>query len=154
MLDIAFSRSPLAHARMRGIEKPAGSEERVFTHADLDGVMPIRAVAGLPGFKPSEQPVLAVGKVSHVGEMIAMCLAETRAAAEDLVAEIVAGWRAQIAGPVHSHGQGLETMLARIAYEVFGVETAQLSLVHGDTALTPYSTGTWGSLCAGMAGGG
>jgi carbon-monoxide dehydrogenase large subunit len=40
------------------------------------------------------------------------------------------------------------------AYEVFGVETAQLSLVHGDTALTPYSTGTWGSLCAGMAGGG
>jgi aerobic carbon-monoxide dehydrogenase large subunit len=88
MLEIAFLRSPLAHARLRGIDKPAGSEDRVFTHADLEGIGAIRANAGLPGFKPSEQPVLAQGKVRHVGEPIAMCLAETRAAAEDLAAEI------------------------------------------------------------------
>jgi carbon-monoxide dehydrogenase large subunit len=54
---------------------------------------------------------------------------------------------------VHSHGQGLETTLAQIAHEVLGIETAKVSLVHGDTALTPYSTGTWGSRCAVMAGG-
>ncbi len=89
MLETAFLRSPLAHARIRGIEKPPGSEDSVFIHADLAGVAPIRAVAGLPGFKPSEQPVLAEGKVRHVGEMIAMCVAETRAAAEDLAAEII-----------------------------------------------------------------
>jgi carbon-monoxide dehydrogenase large subunit len=88
MLEIAFLRSPLAHARIRAISKPPGSEDRVFTQRDLAGVEPIRAVAGLPGFKASEQPVLAAGKVRHVGEMIAMCLAETRAEAEDLAAEI------------------------------------------------------------------
>jgi carbon-monoxide dehydrogenase large subunit len=54
---------------------------------------------------------------------------------------------------VHSHGQGLETTLAQIAHEALGVEIARVSLVHGDTALTPYSTGTWGSRCAVMAGG-
>src|SRR5205823_7565512 len=54
---------------------------------------------------------------------------------------------------VHSHGQGMETTLAQISHEVLGVETARVSLVHGDTALTPYSTGTWGSRCAVMAGG-
>jgi aerobic carbon-monoxide dehydrogenase large subunit len=88
MLEIAFLRSPIAHARIRGIKKPPGSENRVFTHGDLAGVKPIRAVAGLAGFKASEQPVLAAGKVRHVGEMIAMCVAETRAEAEDLAAEI------------------------------------------------------------------
>jgi len=54
---------------------------------------------------------------------------------------------------VHSHGQGLETTLAQIAHEILGIETAKASLIHGDTALTPYSTGTWGSRCAVMAGG-
>jgi len=87
-LEIAFLRSPLAHARIRRLKKPAGSEDRVFTHDDLAGVAPIRAVAGLPGVKPSEQPVLAAGKVRHVGEIVVMCVAETRAAAEDLVAEV------------------------------------------------------------------
>jgi len=89
MLEIAFLRSPLAHARIRTVEKPAGHEDRVFLHADLVGVAAIRAVAALPGFKPSEQPVLAADKVRYVGEMIAMCVADTRAEAEDLAAEIV-----------------------------------------------------------------
>jgi carbon-monoxide dehydrogenase large subunit len=87
-LEIAFLRSPLAHARIRRIAKPPGAEDRVFVHADLAGVAAIRAVAGLPGFKASEQPVLATGKVRHVGELVAMCVAETRAAAEDLAVEI------------------------------------------------------------------
>src|SRR5205085_2941407 len=82
-------RSPLAHARIRAVEKPAGKEDCVFLNADLAGVAPIRAVAGLPGFKPSEQHVLAAGKVRHVGEVVAMCIADTRAAAEDLAAEII-----------------------------------------------------------------
>ncbi len=84
MREIAFLRSPMAHARIRGVAKPQGAEDRVFVHADLAGVRPIRAVAGLPGFKPSEQPVLAVGKVRYVGELVAMCVASTRAEAEDL----------------------------------------------------------------------
>ena len=34
-----------------------------------------------------------------------------------------------------------------------GSTVARIKVVHGDTALTPYSTGTWGSRCAVMAGG-
>jgi carbon-monoxide dehydrogenase large subunit len=54
---------------------------------------------------------------------------------------------------VHSHGQGLETTLAQVAHEILGIDVAKIKLVHGDTALTPYSTGTWGSRCMVMAGG-
>jgi aerobic carbon-monoxide dehydrogenase large subunit len=88
MQDVAFVRSPLAHARIRGIDIPEAVRDRVFTAADLDGVKPIRAVSGLPGFKVSEQPPLATGKVRHVGELIAMCVAPTRAEAEDIAASV------------------------------------------------------------------
>ena len=84
MLDVAFVRSPMAHARIRAIAKPPGREAEVFSAADLLGVRPIRAVSGLKGFKASDQPVLATGKVRQVGELVAMCVAPTRAAAEDL----------------------------------------------------------------------
>ena len=84
MLEVAFVRSPMAHARIQGITKPSGLESLVFTAQDLDGVRPIRAVSGLKGFKPSEQPILARDKVRQVGELVAMCVAPTRAEAEDL----------------------------------------------------------------------
>jgi carbon-monoxide dehydrogenase large subunit len=83
-LDVAFVRSPVAHGRLGRIEKPAGQEASVFTMDDLASVKPIRAVSGLPGFKPSDQWPLARDKVRQVGEMIAMCVAPTRAQAEDL----------------------------------------------------------------------
>jgi carbon-monoxide dehydrogenase large subunit len=54
---------------------------------------------------------------------------------------------------IQSHGQGLETTLAQVAHEVLGVKVARVRVVHGDTAVTPYSTGTWGSRCMVMAGG-
>jgi carbon-monoxide dehydrogenase large subunit len=54
---------------------------------------------------------------------------------------------------VHSHGQGLETTLAQVAHEILGIDVARIRVVHGDTAMTPYSTGTWGSRCMVMAGG-
>lgn len=88
MQDVAFVRSPLAHARIRGIAVPERYRAQVFTAADLDGVGNIRAVSGLPGFKVSEQPALASGKVRQVGETIAMCVAATRAEAEDVAAAV------------------------------------------------------------------
>ena len=54
---------------------------------------------------------------------------------------------------VHSHGQGMETTLAQVAHEILGVHPDKVRVVHGDTALTPYSTGTWGSRAMVMAGG-
>lgn len=86
--DVAFVRSPLAHARIKSIDIPERFRGAVFTSADLTGVKPIRAVSGLPGFKISEQPVLATGKIRHVGELVAMCVAPTRAEAEDIAASV------------------------------------------------------------------
>lgn len=88
MQDVAFVRSPLAHARIRGIDKPPEHQHAVFTLADLEGVRPIVADSGLPGFKSSAQTVLAGDKVRQVGEMIAMCVAPTRARAEDIAAQV------------------------------------------------------------------
>src|SRR5262249_27227222 len=65
MKDVAFVRSPLAHARIRGISIPPDQRASTFTAADLAGVRPIRAVSGLRGFKVSEQPPLATDKVRH-----------------------------------------------------------------------------------------
>jgi len=88
MRDVAFVRSPLAHARIRGISIPPDQRGSTFAAADLVGVRPIRAVSGLRGFKVSEQPPLATDKVRHVGELVAMCVAATRADAEDLAASV------------------------------------------------------------------
>src|SRR5262245_52450541 len=88
MLDAAFLRSSLAHARIKTIKIPAAARDRVFIAEDLRGVMPIRADTALPGFKSSVQSILAVDKVRYVGELIAMCMAPTRAEAEDLASEV------------------------------------------------------------------
>src|SRR5271169_2176614 len=88
MQDVAFVRSPLAHARLAAIHIPPAYRDRVFIAEDLKGVRPIRAVSGLKGFKPSDQPVLGTGKVRHVGELLAMCVAPTRAEAEDIAAQV------------------------------------------------------------------
>jgi len=88
MKDVAFVRSPLAHARVRGINIPDAHKGAVFTVADLADVKPIRAVSGLCGFKPSEQSSLASDKVRYVGELVAMCVAPSRAEAEDIVGSV------------------------------------------------------------------
>jgi aerobic carbon-monoxide dehydrogenase large subunit len=86
MLEVAFLRSAFAHARIREIRIPPEIRAFVFVAEDLVGVNPIRADTALPGFKSSVQPILAADKVRHVGEPIAMCMAPSRAEAEDMAA--------------------------------------------------------------------
>jgi carbon-monoxide dehydrogenase large subunit len=88
MKDVAFVRSPVAHAWLRGTSVPDAHRRNVFTHDDLGGVRPIRAVSGLRGFRASEQTPLASDKVRYVGEPVAMCVAATRAQAEDIAGTI------------------------------------------------------------------
>jgi carbon-monoxide dehydrogenase large subunit len=88
MEELAFVRSPVAHARLRQVRKPKGAEAAVFTAEDLVGVGPIVANSRLPGFKPSEQPVLANAKLRYAGEPVAVCVAPDRATAEDLAAAV------------------------------------------------------------------
>src|SRR5215470_8751005 len=89
MQDVAFVRSPVAHGRLKAIDAPESYRKSVFSAADLAAVKPIRAVSGLQGFKPSDQHCLAIGKVRFVGEPVAMCIATTRAAAEDIASTVV-----------------------------------------------------------------
>lgn len=86
--EVAFVRSPHAHARILAIHIPASIRDRVYTAEDLSDVKPIRAATALAGFKHSYEPILSSSKVRYVGELIAMCRARTRAEAEDLVAMI------------------------------------------------------------------
>jgi carbon-monoxide dehydrogenase large subunit len=86
--EVAFLRSPIAHGRIRGITKPAGREDEIFISGDLHGMKPIIAVSTIPSYRTSEQPALASGKVRYVGEPVAMCIAPSRAEAEDLAEQI------------------------------------------------------------------
>ncbi|MDP6705658.1 MAG: xanthine dehydrogenase family protein molybdopterin-binding subunit [Alphaproteobacteria bacterium] len=86
--EVAFVRSPLAHARVRGIERPEGSEGSVFTATDMTGAAPIRGDSSTPGYKAADYPALATDKVRFVGQAVAMCLADNRAEAEDLAQEV------------------------------------------------------------------
>ena len=87
--EVAFVRSPLAHARIRSITVPERHAGRVFTAQDMEGVRPIRAESSLPTYKSSDHPPLARGKVRFAGECVALCIAPTRAEAEDIAEEVI-----------------------------------------------------------------
>src|SRR5262249_24101341 len=86
--EVAFLRSPIAHGRIRHIIKPTGNEAQIFTRAHLDGAAALVAPTTVPGYKLCGWPPLAHEKVRYVGEAIAMCVAPTRAEAEDLTEQI------------------------------------------------------------------
>jgi carbon-monoxide dehydrogenase large subunit len=87
-LEVAFVRSPFAHAMLNNVHKPVGQEDCVFTAADLGNVKAIEARSALPGFKISAQPILATDHIRYNGELIAACVAKTRASAEDLAESV------------------------------------------------------------------
>ena len=106
MLHAAFFRSPHAHARIDKIHTTAAAAApgvaRVFTFADLDRWMkplPLfgAAPAGLAGVvkfdvRQAPQWALCRERARYVGEIVAMVLAESRAAAEDAVDLIEVDW--------------------------------------------------------------
>ena len=61
--ELAFLRSPLAHARLGDIHIPDGADGLVFTAADFADLKAPRVVIDVPGFKPSDHPPIATGKV-------------------------------------------------------------------------------------------
>jgi len=87
--EAAFVRSPIAHGTIRSITKPSQHRSVVFTSDDLQDVLPIRAESSLPGYKASDFPPLARGKVRYVGECMAICIAPTRAEAEDIAEQVI-----------------------------------------------------------------
>ena len=86
--DVAFVRSPHAHAYIKSIEIPQGLEGSVFTARHLPRLAEMRAVPQVNGFKLAGYPALAKEKVRFVGEVVAACVAPTRAEAEDIAGQI------------------------------------------------------------------
>src|SRR5262244_2510385 len=103
MLHAVFVRSPVAHARIRGVDlsraATAPGVACVLSGADLLQLLPPvpDTQLSLPSkwttlvqhkFINPQQPLLAHDKVRHVGEAVAVIVAESRYAAED-AAELV-----------------------------------------------------------------
>jgi carbon-monoxide dehydrogenase large subunit len=84
MSEVVFLRSPIAHGRIRSIEVPQEHQGKVFFAADIAFAKPIVAASAAPGFQRSDYPPLAIDKVRFVGDIVAICIAPTRAEAEDI----------------------------------------------------------------------
>jgi carbon-monoxide dehydrogenase large subunit len=118
-------RSPHAHARLRTVDvSPAGAApgvRGVFTEADLaaDGLgttaptLPLRRADGAPLFAPVH-PGLARGRVRHVGDPIALIVADTLAAAKDAAERVEIDYEPlpALAGIVEAAAQGAPALWA------------------------------------------
>ena len=106
LLHAACVRSPHAHARIRSIDAAAARAmpgvAAVFTHADLArwlkplplfGAAP-PGLAAAVRFDVRQAPQLALCKdvVRHVGEIVAMVVADSRARAEDAAEAVAVEW--------------------------------------------------------------
>ena len=95
-----FLRSQVAHGRINGIDSAQAAAMpgvvRIFTGKDFEGVggLPcgwqVTDKHGQPMQEPAH-PVLAQGKVRHVGDPIAVVVAETAEQARDAAMNVVTG---------------------------------------------------------------
>jgi carbon-monoxide dehydrogenase large subunit len=125
--EVAFLRSPVAHGVLRRIGKPEGLQDAVFTRADLVEAKSIVAESTIPGYRLSELPPLAHGKVRFVGEAIAMAVAPSRAEAEDIVEQIeleidelpalVDAHAARVNASVRVHEEWPDNLFMTLSYE-------------------------------------
>lgn len=88
--EVAFVRSQFAHGTLSGIARPEGLERFVFDAEDFPDLKPIDGGPELPSFRTAPYHALARGKVHFVGQIIAACLAPTRAGAEDIADQVFA----------------------------------------------------------------
>src|SRR2546428_12886987 len=86
---VAFVRSPFAHARVLGVDTSAVEGAQVVTAADVD--LEPRLSSYVSDADPSmARPFVAKDVVRFVGEVVAVVVADTRAAATD-AAELLLG---------------------------------------------------------------
>ena len=70
---------------------------------------------------------------------------------DSVTARLEASGRVSVLTGLSPHGQGTETVIAQLAAEAFGLEMSDIQVRHGDTAVTPYSQGTFGSRSSTLA---
>ncbi|WP_022801686.1 xanthine dehydrogenase family protein molybdopterin-binding subunit [Deinococcus ficus] len=93
-LHAAMVRSPYPHARIRSIDKASvegmPGVVRVLTGDDVKeaGIGSIPVGWLLPDLKTPAHPAIAQGEANHVGDIVAVVIAETRTQAEDAAAQL------------------------------------------------------------------
>ena len=137
LAEIAFLRSPVAHGRIRAVEVPPRHRGSVFFAADIAFAKPIVAVGASAGFKYSEYPALASNKVRFVGDLIGICVAPTRAEAEDIAQscsidfeELPAIWDIDVAlaaGATPIHDDWTDNIFAQTRIETGDLEAIRAS---------------------------
>jgi carbon-monoxide dehydrogenase large subunit len=143
MLHAAFLRSNLAHATIRSIDVSAARAREgvvaVYTAEDLGTywapgplLVPPPPIAGLV-FNQRTQVPLAKGKVRHVGEPLAVVLAQSRYVAEDALADIAVELD-PLPAIVDLEKAGAETS-ARVHEDVRGNIAAQVRQSRGNYAV-------------------
>ena len=86
---VCFVRSPHAHARIKAISATAAANApgvmAIFTGKDVaaDRLGNVPCLIPIEGLKEPPRPLLAIGTVRHVGDPVAMVIAETAAQAKD-----------------------------------------------------------------------
>ena len=88
LCEVAFLRSPLAHARIVSTQVPEDIAPQIVLRETMLDALDIVAPSTLPSYQESAQPPLASGRVRFVGEPVAMAFAATRAQAEDLIEQV------------------------------------------------------------------
>ncbi len=149
---VAFVRSPLPHARVRGVDSSAALATpgvlAVITAGDLPPgarMLPLRTIPLPPDFTVADvpMPILADGEVRFAGEAVAAVLAESRAVAEDAVDLVqldlealpsVGDPRAALAGgpPVHAEvGDNVVFRWHQVGGDVEGAFRAAARTIQG-----------------------
>jgi aerobic carbon-monoxide dehydrogenase large subunit len=142
MLHAAFLRSNVAHARIRSIDVAAARARpgvvAVYTAADLGAywapgplLVPPPPIAGIT-FNQRTQVPLAKDKVRHVGEPLAVVLADSRYLAEDALADI--GVELDPLPAVVDLEKGLDDTSARVHEDVRGNIAAHARQSRGNYA--------------------
>ncbi|MBW3658208.1 MAG: xanthine dehydrogenase family protein molybdopterin-binding subunit, partial [Actinobacteria bacterium] len=134
--EVAFVRSPHAHARITDIDVTRALDVDglvgIYTHEDLPGRLaePLPLLIPHPNLTaPVTQYALAKGEVNHVGEPIVMVVATDRYVAEDVVDRIDVSYEVL---PVVADVEAALEDLVRVHDDVEGNVAAHLVQERGD----------------------
>ncbi|WP_166354115.1 xanthine dehydrogenase family protein molybdopterin-binding subunit [Phytoactinopolyspora limicola] len=164
----AFTRSPLAHARIRSVDLSAARAVpgvlAVYTHDDLPGLpkgarLPLH-VPNAAITKPHTQAPLADGEVCFAGEAVAVVVAENSYVAEDAAALVaveyddlppVSDIESALNGGHPSHADDADNVAAQLTVGYGDVDTAFAEAAHVVQAtLKPHRGGGHAMECRGV----
>jgi hypothetical protein len=158
---VAVRRRNLLTAEMYPYTAPTGLFFEKLSHEEsLDAVLEL---AGYPGLCAERDRLRAEGIYRGLGLCVFIDLtvpgAQTygtggaRISSQDgTTIRLEPTGKLTVISSITEQGQGTDTILAQVAAATVGVPIGDVRVVTGDTMVTPYGGGTWGSRGAGIGG--